>query len=213
MTFDTYRLRRHALPALAAALALGAGVALIATSGSGGARARPARATTTMPASGQPSDTPAGAVAAATAWIVDIDRAFYYGGWDRVMGARAIDAYRVRVERESEVSDYLRGRIAAFHSPWVARLWPLAYQVLAYSPRTARVRVWLYWAFAISASPKYAAEFGSVDVSLQWTGGDWKTAAQSNGPNLDPPGPATTDGQVTNWVNAISQLQGYQYVP
>jgi hypothetical protein len=216
LSFDSAPPRRHAAAALAVAIALAAGVALIASSGGGGKRARPVHTvatTSSTPASDHFAHTPAGAAAAATAWCVTTGRAFFSGGWDSVVSALASADFRARAERLGGAAAALvQRRLAALHTPYVARLWPLGYRVQEYAPAAARVRVWELGLLAASAS-WHTMDFQSATVSMRWTDGDWKVTAQPPGPDLTPPGEGATAGQVASWVDAVNQLKEYDYVP
>jgi hypothetical protein len=209
-----YARSRHAAT-LAAAIALGVGVALIATSGGAGPRAKAVRAAatrTTTSAGAQFPDTPAGAVAAATAWCQDTAYAYIRGKWNSAVEALATPSLAARAQLVQPASSLVHRRLAASHEPYATGLWPLAYAVDRYSSAAARVRV---WALAATDSPLFQvpAMYQITTVSLAWTGGDWKATNVVPGRYLTPPGPSASARQVTSWITTVNQLSDYTYAP
>ncbi|HEY5317250.1 MAG TPA: hypothetical protein VIJ20_04675 [Solirubrobacteraceae bacterium] len=220
MTFDSYgpSRSRHAAFALAAAIALAGGAALIATSGGAAKRTKipgAAAAATTPTRAGDQDQfphTPTGAVAAATAWCMDIEGAFFNGGWVTTISALGTSHLRRIAERTELAAARAHRRLMAAHTPFAARVWPLAYAVQQYSATSARVRVWQVYAIAI-ASPGATTGFQTTTVSLQWSDGTWKIADAPGGPDLTPPGRDANPGQVASWIDSTKQLKDYQYAP
>lgn len=197
---------RHAAAALAAVIALAVGIALIATSGGGESRVKAARPGNTFP------HTPAGAVAAATTWLRRTTQAFFTSGWEsavRALGDARTQAVAKRIEPDVAL---LQRRMAAGHTPYLARIWPLRYAVQRYSAISARVRVWQVYALAV-ASPLDTTGFQTTTVSLGWIDGTWKITGAPAGPDLTPPGQGATASQVAGWITAVDQLRDYTYVP
>jgi len=213
LPFESGARPRHGAAALAAALALAAGVALIAATRGGGERARPAHTEATTSKRDHFAHTPAGAAAAATAWCVTTGGTFFSGGWDSAVSALASPGFAARAERlGGPAASVVQRRLAALHTPYLARLWPLGYRVQEYAPAAARVRVWEVGVLAASAS-WHTIDFQSATVSMRWTDGDWEITAQPPGPDLTPPGQGATASQVASWVDAVNELKEYDYVP
>jgi len=208
---------RHGAAVLVAGVVLAVGLALIATSG-GASRSRPrakvtpARTAATPPASAQYPDTPAGAVAAATAWGQTATRAAFNGTWATALCALTTAAFCTQLAPAQRVSALMHSRIASLHAPFAIRRWPLGYAVESYSPTTAQVRVWELGALGISG-PLADAEFDTRTISLQWTDGRWRVADVSDGPNLTPPGRNASAGYAASWVTAVDELKSYTYAP
>jgi hypothetical protein len=196
---------RHAPAVLAATLALAAGVALVATSGGGAPRR--ARAEDRFP------HTPAGAVAAATAWCQNTGEAFFAGTWDSAVSALATPSFRALAERDvGPASALTHARLAGAHVAYAERMWPLGYALQQYSPAAVRVRVWQLSVFAI-ATPRTLTGYDTTDVSLRWTGGDWKVDAATPGPELSPPARGATAAGVASWIDATDDFREYRYAP
>lgn len=221
MPFTRDTAPRHTAAALAAAIGLGVAVALIATSGGAGPHAKIARATAraTATAATAPrvaSDvfphSPAGAVAAATAWCQNTGEAFFTGTWDRAAAPLAARSFLSLAERLQPASDLMQSRLAAAHVPYAVRFWPLGYAVQEYSPATARVRVWQLLVFG-SSGPLSQTTFYTTTVSLRWIDGDWKLTDSPPGPDLRPPGQNAGASQVAAWVAAVGHLKAYSYAP
>jgi hypothetical protein len=183
------------------------------------ASSHPSSPPSATPASSHPgapsedfSHTPAGAASAAAAWCQTTAEAFVEGGWDSAVNAMATGAFRALAVRYEPAAALVHRRLAALHTPFALRLWPLGYAVQQYSRTTARVRVWQLSVLAISA-PAADTTFQSSTVALRWADGDWKVTASPPGPDLTPPGKDAAASQVAAWVAAVNRLEGYQYVP
>ena len=212
-SFDSGASPRHAAAVLAATAALAVGVTLIATSGGGGGKRTRPEATAAAPPSDQFAHTPAGAVAAATAWCQSTGEAFLDGTWDSAVGALATPAFQARADRAvGPAAALVHRRLAAAHVPYAVRLWPLGYAVQRFSPATARVRVWQLLTLGISGRLDQTT-FYTTAVSLLWTEGTWKVTATPPGPALPPPGRNATIRQVAAWVTDIDQFKEYQNAP
>jgi hypothetical protein len=197
---------RHAPAILVAALALAAGVALIATSGGGATRAARRRAD-------QFPHTRAGAAAAATAWCQTTGIAFFTGTWDRAVSALATPAFAQSATREvGPAAALTHSRLATAKTPYAVRIWPLGYAFQEYSPTSARVRVWQLSVFEIT-TPREVTGYDTTEVSLRWTGEDWKVDAAPPGPELAPPAPGATATEVASWIDSTDQFREYRYAP
>jgi hypothetical protein len=207
LPFDRCAAPRHALAAAAAVIALGVGVALIASSGGAAPRAPAAER-------GGPrfAHTRAGAVEAATAWCQETGEAFVSGTWSSAVKALAAPSSIARADLVAPASAFTRRSLVAHHLTSAFRIWPLGYAIDQYSSSTARVRVWQLVQFATTA-PNELAAYPITNVSLAWIEGDWKITDAPPGPDLTPPGPASSASQATSWITAVNELQSYSYAP
>ncbi|MDQ6804600.1 MAG: hypothetical protein M3065_06460 [Actinomycetota bacterium] len=212
LPFDRYAAPRHGAAVLAVAIALAVGVVLVLTSGGGAPRVKAPRAAATPATSAQYPDTPAGAIAAATAWGQTATQAGFNGTWATALRPLTTAAFWMRLKSGQRASALIHARITSLHTPFAIRRWPLGYAVESYSPTTAQVRVWELGVIGISG-PFDVTAFDTRTVSLQWVDGDWKIADVSHGPDLTPPGRNASASLVASWVTAVDQLRSYSYAP
>lgn len=209
----TFVRRPEALAALAGALLVV--VAVVALSTGSESRPAPARHAHVSHVTGFPRS-PAGAVQAATSYLLVLGQAGIAGGAQarRTVAALAAGPLQAALAQSlplvaSAIQAHLRGRA----EPGSLEGWPLAFRLDAFHSSHAVVSIWYLDTAASTALDLVSADYATTTYALGWIRGAWRIEGAHTAPGPTPPGTGARAAQVDGFARAVAELSHYCYAP
>ena len=206
--------RPEALAALAGALLVVVVAVVASGTGSESGPAAPRHAHVSHVAGFPPS--PAGAVQAATSYLLVLGQAGIAGGAQARSTAAAVAAGPLQAALAqslplvaSAIQAHLRGRA----EPGSLEGWPLAFRLDGFHGSHAVVSIWYLDTAASTALDLVSADYATTTYALAWIRGAWRIEDAHTAPGPTPPRADARAAQVDGFARAVAELSRYRYAP
>jgi hypothetical protein len=159
---------------------------------------------------------PAGAVQAATSYLLVLGQAGLAGGAQarRTVAAVAAGPLQAALAQSlPRVASAIQARLRDRAAPGALEGWPLAFRLDAFHGSHAVVSIWQLDTAASTALNLVSTDYATTTYALAWIRGTWRieTARTTAGPT--PPTASAPPAQVVGFARAVAELSHYRYAP